>query len=125
MSWRLVVHYAPSAGPISLAKVAQSVEHSTENAGVGGSIPPLGTWTFTPNSLSFSCMVHHPLSRVPFIRRLHPVFLTVYIQPSLIPMQLTPLHLLHRLHFKGISSGRQETFFTVEEHDGATTVGEG
>ena len=25
------------------AKVAQSVEHSTENAGVGGSIPPLGT----------------------------------------------------------------------------------
>ncbi len=26
------------------AKVAQSVEHSTENAGVGGSIPPLGTF---------------------------------------------------------------------------------
>jgi hypothetical protein len=25
------------------AKIAQSVEHSTENAGVGGSIPPLGT----------------------------------------------------------------------------------
>ena len=25
------------------AQVAQSVEHSTENAGVGGSIPPLGT----------------------------------------------------------------------------------
>lgn len=25
------------------AKVAQPVEHSTENAGVGGSIPPLGT----------------------------------------------------------------------------------
>jgi hypothetical protein len=24
------------------AKIAQSVEHSTENAGVGGSIPPLG-----------------------------------------------------------------------------------
>jgi hypothetical protein len=40
---RLVVHYAPSAGTITLAKVAQSVEHSTENAGVGGSIPPLGT----------------------------------------------------------------------------------
>ena len=28
------------------AKVAQSVEHSTENAGVGGSIPPLGTFCF-------------------------------------------------------------------------------
>jgi len=26
-----------------LAQVAQSVEHCTENAGVGGSIPPLGT----------------------------------------------------------------------------------
>jgi hypothetical protein len=25
------------------AQVAQSVEHCTENAGVGGSIPPLGT----------------------------------------------------------------------------------
>jgi hypothetical protein len=29
---------------ILYAKVAQSVEHSTENAGVGGSIPPLGTF---------------------------------------------------------------------------------
>ena len=29
------------------AQVAQSVEHCTENAGVGGSIPPLGT-KFTP-----------------------------------------------------------------------------
>jgi hypothetical protein len=31
---------------ILYAKVAQSVEHSTENAGVGGSIPPLGTFRF-------------------------------------------------------------------------------
>jgi hypothetical protein len=28
-----------------LAQVAQLVEHCTENAGVGGSIPPLGTTT--------------------------------------------------------------------------------
>jgi hypothetical protein len=28
------------------AQVAQLVEHCTENAGVGGSIPPLGTITF-------------------------------------------------------------------------------
>jgi hypothetical protein len=28
------------------AQVAQSVEHCTENAGVGGSIPPLGTIAF-------------------------------------------------------------------------------
>jgi hypothetical protein len=38
-----VIHYAsPVEAPIQ-AKVAQTVEHSTENAGVGGSIPPLGT----------------------------------------------------------------------------------
>lgn len=29
---------------LAYAKVAQSVEHGTENAGVGGSIPPLGTF---------------------------------------------------------------------------------
>ena len=29
------------------AQVAQLVEHCTENAGVGGSIPPLGTIFFT------------------------------------------------------------------------------
>jgi hypothetical protein len=36
---------APSKNPIVEAQVAQSVEHCTENAGVGGSIPPLGTTT--------------------------------------------------------------------------------
>jgi hypothetical protein len=30
------------------AQVAQLVEHCTENAGVGGSIPPLGTKDFIP-----------------------------------------------------------------------------
>jgi hypothetical protein len=34
------------------AKVAQSVEHSTENAGVGGSIPPLGTTPLIARALS-------------------------------------------------------------------------
>src|SRR6516164_9909584 len=34
---------APNKNPIVEAQVAQSVEHCTENAGVGGSIPPLGT----------------------------------------------------------------------------------
>ena len=37
----------PSGGPG--AQVAQLVEHCTENAGVGGSIPPLGTITFRPS----------------------------------------------------------------------------
>ena len=42
---------APPAGesvtrePANGAQVAQLVEHCTENAGVGGSIPPLGTTT--------------------------------------------------------------------------------
>jgi hypothetical protein len=36
---------APNKNPIVEAQVAQSVEHCTENAGVGGSIPPLGTTT--------------------------------------------------------------------------------
>jgi hypothetical protein len=31
------------AGRVKWAQVAQLVEHCTENAGVGGSIPPLGT----------------------------------------------------------------------------------
>jgi hypothetical protein len=31
------------------AKVAQLVERSTENAEVGGSIPPLGTFLFSPS----------------------------------------------------------------------------
>jgi hypothetical protein len=31
------------------AQVAQLVEHVTENHGVGGSIPPLGTRTFVPS----------------------------------------------------------------------------
>src|SRR5579885_2308604 len=35
------------------AKVAQSVEHSTENAGVVGSIPTLGTTPITTASRSF------------------------------------------------------------------------
>jgi hypothetical protein len=36
----------------SRAKIAQSVEHSTENAGVGGSIPPLGIHFFEPKLVS-------------------------------------------------------------------------
>src|SRR5262245_14941316 len=39
--WRMLASGVTSDVP--RAKVAQSVEHSTENAGVGGSIPPLGT----------------------------------------------------------------------------------
>ncbi len=38
-----MVHYFSLVARPVHAKVAQSVEHSTENAGVGGSIPPLGT----------------------------------------------------------------------------------
>ena len=34
---------APAARRPRYAQVAQLVEHCTENAGVGGSIPPLGT----------------------------------------------------------------------------------
>jgi hypothetical protein len=34
---------APFSGRPASAQVAQLVEHCTENAGVGGSIPPLGT----------------------------------------------------------------------------------
>ena len=41
-----VIHYASPVGANIYAKVAQTVEHSTENAGVGGSIPPLGTWHY-------------------------------------------------------------------------------
>jgi hypothetical protein len=66
----LVVHYAPLAGTRTLAKVAQSVEHSTENAGVGGSIPPLGT--------RISSIVSSRHSR------------KAHLSPSLTPMQLTP-----------------------------------
>jgi hypothetical protein len=33
---------------LKCAQVAQLVEHCTENAGVGGSIPPLGTTTVQP-----------------------------------------------------------------------------
>jgi hypothetical protein len=36
-----MAHIASKTGQ---AKVAQSVEHSTENAGVAGSIPALGTF---------------------------------------------------------------------------------
>jgi hypothetical protein len=35
------LYKAPARGQV--AQVAQLVEHCTENAGVGGSIPPLGT----------------------------------------------------------------------------------
>jgi hypothetical protein len=37
---------AAFAGRTASAQVAQLVEHCTENAGVGGSIPPLGTKMF-------------------------------------------------------------------------------
>ena len=36
---------------VNQAKVAQLVEHSTENAGVVGSIPSLGTFAFLGKSL--------------------------------------------------------------------------
>src|SRR5712692_10310508 len=39
-------HRPPSGG--RGAQVAQLVEHCTENAGVGGSIPPLGTTNCSP-----------------------------------------------------------------------------
>jgi hypothetical protein len=35
---------ARATGRAASAQVAQLVEHCTENAGVGGSIPPLGTY---------------------------------------------------------------------------------
>ena len=41
----------PPAVRGSGAQVAQLVEHCTENAGVGGSIPPLGTTTNAPNNI--------------------------------------------------------------------------
>ena len=47
--------------PTCRAQVAQSVEHCTENAGVGGSIPPLGT-TIPPSARQAS------ISRSPTIR---------------------------------------------------------
>src|SRR5947209_7069615 len=40
---RLVGPFAAEAPPRKRAQVAQLVEHVTENHGVGGSIPPLGT----------------------------------------------------------------------------------
>ena len=38
---------------VGSAQVAQLVEHATENRGVGGSIPPLGTTSLTPLSSIF------------------------------------------------------------------------
>ncbi len=40
---RLIPPAPPEHGGAKPAKVAQSVEHATENRSVGGSIPPLGT----------------------------------------------------------------------------------
>jgi hypothetical protein len=51
------------------AQVAQLVEHCTENAGVGGSIPPLGTTTF-PNFNCFKCLEAEALSLGQFLLRL-------------------------------------------------------
>ena len=45
--WRVQIH----------AKVAQLVEHSTENAGVVGSIPSLGTFVFGKEASSLSSNV--------------------------------------------------------------------
>jgi hypothetical protein len=45
--WRVQIH----------AKVAQLVEHSTENAGVVGSIPSLGTFVFGKEAASLSSYV--------------------------------------------------------------------
>jgi hypothetical protein len=50
-----VIHYASPVGANIYAKVAQMVEHSTENAGVGGSIPPLGTGSPKENLSLFLC----------------------------------------------------------------------
>src|SRR5579883_1133671 len=41
----------------TFAKVAQSVEHSTENAGVGGSIPPLGTFCWAKTGQSWGLIL--------------------------------------------------------------------
>jgi hypothetical protein len=52
---------APNKNPIVEAQVAQSVEHCTENAGVGGSIPPLGTTVI----ISSFCISYLALKFVP------------------------------------------------------------
>jgi hypothetical protein len=48
---------------VDVAKVAQLVEHSTENAGVVGSIPSLGTLQHTRNASSgfMGCLGRFPL----------------------------------------------------------------
>ena len=55
--WRMLASGVTSDVPMmfSRAKVAQSVEHSTENAGVGGSIPPLDTTTLSCVSEPGAC----------------------------------------------------------------------
>lgn len=47
--------------PCPPAEVAQSVEHTTENRGVGGSIPPLGTRPAMPSPNKTSCRRCHRL----------------------------------------------------------------
>jgi hypothetical protein len=42
-SGNLTLYNGAPKKKVNKAQVAQSVEHCTENAGVGGSIPPLGT----------------------------------------------------------------------------------
>ena len=44
--------------PVSRAQVAQLVEHVTENHGVGGSIPSLGT---TPQKFGETCLSVEPV----------------------------------------------------------------
>ena len=72
---RAMVHYSPLAHNGSYAKVAQSVEHSTENAGVGGSIPPLGTLIYPLNKSgshrvmapAFVCFLSAPIRLPPLV----------------------------------------------------------
>jgi hypothetical protein len=54
-----IVCHVPHTDRYTQAKVAQLVEHSTENAGVVGSIPSLGTFCyFPPNFATFLFIVH-------------------------------------------------------------------
>ena len=54
----------PARFPVSRAdanaQVAQLVEHVTENHGVGGSIPPLGTTLLTKKILTWAHFVANP-----------------------------------------------------------------
>ena len=70
---------------IRFAEVAQLVEHGTENAGVGGSIPPLGTIAIRRGSGS---VVERLLAKEK-VAGSNPVFRSIFYPGSPVPDSVT------------------------------------